>query len=117
MELADNPCVPCRGGVPPLAAPRITELLSELSEGWTLNAAEHLESVYQCNGFVDALEFANKVGAIAEAEAHHPDLHVRWGECRVEIWTHKISGLTESDFYLAAKISRAWDEHARLRDS
>jgi 4a-hydroxytetrahydrobiopterin dehydratase len=111
MSLADRKCVPCRGGVPPLEEARSLVLLDELGEGWSLNEAGHLERSYKCANFVTALAFANEIGAIAEAEAHHPDLLVRWGECRVEIWTHKISGLTESDFFLAAKIARAWSLH------
>jgi len=108
VELADNACVPCRGGVPPLAADHAARLLDELGDEWTLNAEGHLERRFRFKNFVAALAFANEVGAIAEQEAHHPDLLVRWGECRVEIWTHKIDGLTESDFYLAAKASRAF---------
>lgn len=107
MDLADHACVPCRGGVPPLPRARTEELLAELGGAWRLNAAGHLERAYGFRDFAGAMAFANGVAEIAEAESHHPDLHVRWGECVVEIWTHKISGLTESDFYLAAKIERA----------
>ena len=85
------------------------DLLAQLSPGWQLNQEGHLERTYLFTNFVRALEFANKVGAVAEAEGHHPDLHIAWGKCRVEIWTHKIQGLTESDFYLAAKADRAYD--------
>ena len=106
MELADQQCIPCRGGVPPLEPQRVAALLTELRGGWRVNAAGHLERSYRFSNFADALVFANEVGAIAEAQSHHPDLTVRWGECRVEIWTHKIGGLTESDFYLAAKVAR-----------
>ena len=106
MELADRHCIPCRGGVPPLPPDRTAALLEDLGGGWALNAAGHLERTYTLANFADALGFANAVGAIAEAEDHHPDLHVRWGACGVEIWTHKIGGLTESDFVLAAKIAR-----------
>ena len=108
MNLADKQCIPCRGGVPPLAADRARELLAELGDSWELNADGHLSRQYQFANFVDALAFANKVGEIAEDEAHHPDLYVAWGKCRVEIWTHKIDGLTESDFFLAAQVSRAF---------
>ena len=107
MSLADKQCIPCRGGVPPLPQARIDELLAELEPGWRLNSAGHLERCYEFRNFAEALAFANRVGAIAEQEAHHPDLHVAWGRCGVEIWTHKIDGLTESDFYLAAKADRA----------
>lgn len=106
MSLADHDCIPCRGGVPPLERSRVDELLGQLDEGWGLNAAGHLERTYEFRNFRDALAFANRVGEIAEAQRHHPDLHIAWGECTVEIWTHKIGGLTESDFYLAAKIDR-----------
>lgn len=107
MSLADQSCVPCKGGVPPMEKPRAEELLSELDEGWGLNADGHLERTYSFSNFVDAIAFANRVGDIAEEQNHHPDLYVAWGRCRVEIWTHKIQGLTESDFYLAAKADRA----------
>ena len=108
MGLADNPCVPCRGGVPPMEEARAQALLTELEPGWRLNGAGHLERTFPFKDFARALEFANKVGAVAEREGHHPDLYVAWGQCRVEIWTHKIKGLTESDFYLAAKADRAF---------
>ena len=108
MNLADKQCIPCRGGVPPLSGQRSRELLSELGDDWQLDAAGHLIREYAFPDFVTALEFANRVGAIAEEQSHHPDLHVAWGKCRVEIWTHKIDGLTESDFFLAAKVSRAF---------
>jgi 4a-hydroxytetrahydrobiopterin dehydratase len=106
MGLADKQCIPCRGGVPPLPAARTQELLAELGGGWGLNGAGHLERAYEFPDFATALAFATRVGDIAEEQAHHPDLHVGWGRCVVEIWTHKIQGLTESDFFLAAKVDR-----------
>jgi 4a-hydroxytetrahydrobiopterin dehydratase len=108
MSLADQQCVPCRGGVPPMPRERAEQLLRELDQGWQLNAADHLEREYEFKNFLSAMAFANRVADIAEAQAHHPDLHVGWGRCSVEIWTHKINGLTESDFYLAAKADRAY---------
>jgi 4a-hydroxytetrahydrobiopterin dehydratase len=86
---------------------RAEELLRELGEGWELNAEGHLQRTYSFSNFVDAIAFANRVGDIAEEQNHHPDLYVAWGKCTVEIWTHKIQGLTESDFYFAAKADRA----------
>jgi 4a-hydroxytetrahydrobiopterin dehydratase len=115
MGLADNTCVPCRGGVSPIERGRAEELLGQLESGWRLNEAGHLERAYRFRNFTGALAFATRVGAIAEAEKHHPDLHVSWGECRVEIWTHKIQGLTESDFYLAAKADRAYAQAGETR--
>lgn len=109
MELADNKCVPCKGGVPPLPPAKAQELLGQLGRGWSLNQAGHLERLYTFKDFADALAFVNKVGAVAEDEGHHPDLLLAWGKCKMEIWTHKINGLTESDFYMAAKADRAFE--------
>lgn len=110
MSLADHDCVPCRGGVPPLDRSRAEALLRELEGGWRLNEAGHLERTFEFKNFKQALGFANRVGEIAEAQRHHPDLHVAWGRCTVEVWTHKIDGLTDSDFYFAAKVDRAASE-------
>lgn len=108
MGLADQKCVPCRGGVPPMDRARASELLRGLGEGWRLNDAGHLEREYRVRDFGEAMALANKVAAVAEQESHHPDLRIAWGKCAVEIWTHKIKGLTESDFYFAAKADRAF---------
>jgi 4a-hydroxytetrahydrobiopterin dehydratase len=105
MELADKKCSDA-GSVPPLKASRAKVLLKELGQGWTLNGRRHLERHYTFKDFAQALAFANKVGAVAEAEGHHPDLYLAWGKCKIEIWSHKIKGLTESDFVLAAKTER-----------
>ncbi|WP_447975189.1 4a-hydroxytetrahydrobiopterin dehydratase [Nitrospira sp. Kam-Ns4a] len=114
MGLADNKCVPCRGGVPPLAPARVNELLRELNPGWSVNKDGHLERLYTFKDFAEALAFVNKVGAVAEEEGHHPDLHLAWGKCKVELWTHKINGLTESDFYMAAKADRVFDAMVKV---
>ena len=87
---------------------RAKELLGELDDGWRLNQDGHLERAYTFKNFGEAMAFANMVADIAEDEAHHPDLYIAWGKCKVEIWTHKIRGLTESDFYFAAKADRAF---------
>ena len=91
------------GSVPPLKALRAREFLKELGQGWQLNGKGHLEQRYTFKDFAQAPAFANKVGAVAEAEGHHPDLDLAWGKCKIEIWSHKVKGLTESDFVLAAK--------------
>lgn len=109
MGLADNKCIPCRGSVPPVPGDRAQALLKELGRGWTLNPQGHLERLYTFQDFAQALGFVNRVGAVAEAEGHHPDFYLSWGKCKVEIWTHKINGLTESDFYLAAKADREFE--------
>ena len=106
MKLADKQCVPCTGGVPPLEEPEVEALFEELGNGWILNDPGRLQRVYTFDDFAGAIAFADQAGIIAELEGHHPDLHVSWGACVVEIWTHAIDGLTESDFILAAKIQR-----------
>jgi 4a-hydroxytetrahydrobiopterin dehydratase len=105
MKLADKKCGD-GASVPPLKVFRARELLKELGQGWKLNGKGHLERRYTFMDFAQALAFANKVGAVAEAEGHHPDLYLAWGKCKIEIWSHKIKGLTESDFILAAKAER-----------
>lgn len=103
--LAEKTCVPCRGGVPPLTAEEIEPLFQEL-KNWEVKDDNRLLKVYKFGDFKSALKLANKIGEIAEQEGHHPDLLVRWGELKIELWTHKIDGLTESDFILAAKIDK-----------
>ncbi|MGH7897066.1 MAG: 4a-hydroxytetrahydrobiopterin dehydratase [Candidatus Binatia bacterium] len=104
-DLAAKSCVPCRGGVPPLGGKELEKLQAELPT-WRVVKQHHLEKSFSFPDFKTALEFTNRVGAIAEAEGHHPDIHLAWGKVGVTIWTHKIDGLTESDFILAAKIDR-----------
>ncbi len=106
-KLAAKRCVPCRGGVPPLTGPALEALLAQLGpNGWRGVRGHHLEKSFGFPDFAQALAFVNRIGALAEEEGHHPDLHLSWGQVRVEIWTHKIDGLTESDFVLAAKVDR-----------
>jgi len=102
-ELAKKKCVPCRGGVPPLTADQIQPLIAQLRD-WEVIGNHHLVKVYGFPDFQKALNFVNLVGHISETENHHPDLYLSWGKVEVRIWTHKIDGLTESDFILAAKI-------------
>lgn len=109
MTLADQRCIPCTGGVPPLEPAQADALLEQLGGGWVIDPEGHLRLDYAFDNFSAALSFADRVGVIAEIEGHHPDLHVAWGSCGVEIWTHKIEGLTESDFVLAAKVQRMAD--------
>jgi 4a-hydroxytetrahydrobiopterin dehydratase len=106
-ELAERDCVPCKGGVPPLSAEQIVPLLAQIS-GWSAVDAHHLERTYRLKNFAEALALTNRIGAIAEEQNHHPDLHLAWGKLKVQIWTHKIDGLTESDFVFAAKCDRAY---------
>lgn len=100
--LADRICIPCQGGVPPLTSDQIAPLLAQLP-GWDCVNVHHLRKEFRFPDFVSALEFVNRVGGLAEAVGHHPDLHLAWGKVVIEIWTHKIDGLAEADFVFAAK--------------
>jgi len=104
FELSKKKCIPCHGGISPLEKKDIDILLSELPSKWLVNELGHLCKTYTFLNFLDAINFANKIAKIAEQEDHHPDLFISYGQCIVEIWTHKIDGLTESDLILAAKI-------------
>ena len=106
-ELAAKACIPCRGGVPPLGAEEIQELLAQLGREWTVVNDHHLHKEYMLNDFAEALAFTNRIGAIAEEQNHHPDIYLAWGKVGITIWTHKIDGLTESDFVFAAKCDEA----------
>jgi 4a-hydroxytetrahydrobiopterin dehydratase len=102
-ELSSKQCVPCRGGVPALKGDEITPLLNQLN-GWEVVEEHHLMKTYRFANFRESLSFVNRVGELAEEQGHHPDICFGWGEAEIKIWTHKIKGLTESDFILAAKI-------------
>lgn len=102
--LSEKKCVPCQGGVPPLSHEVSENLLQQLNSAWVINERGYLQRIFDCENFVSAMELANKITVIAEEEAHHPDLTITYGSCKVEIYTHKINDLTESDFILAAKI-------------
>ncbi|HEV7425594.1 MAG TPA: 4a-hydroxytetrahydrobiopterin dehydratase [Thermoanaerobaculia bacterium] len=105
-SLAQEACVPCRGGVPPLQGAELTALAKELGGDWRIVDEHHLEKEFTFPDFAQALAFTNRVGAIAEREGHHPDIYLAWGKVRVTIWTHKAGGLTRADFVLAAKIDQ-----------
>jgi 4a-hydroxytetrahydrobiopterin dehydratase len=105
MELASKHCVPCRGGVPSLQGEELERLHAQVPE-WGVIQEHHLRRVFTFPDFVSALAFVNKVGEVAEKEGHHPDIYLAWGKVEITIWTHKIDGLTESDFILAAKIDK-----------
>lgn len=104
-ELADRQCVPCRGGVPPLASDVVQKLTNEL-DGWQVVNEHHLRKEYKFEDFKATQAFVNHVAELAEEQWHHPDICYGWGRAEITIWTHKIDGLTESDFILAAKIDR-----------
>ncbi len=100
--LADEQCVPCKGGVPPLTSAEVAPLLAQLV-GWEVVGNHHLTKTYRLKNFAEALGLVNRIGAIAEQQNHHPDLELAWGKVGVRLWTHASDGLTKSDFVFAAK--------------
>jgi 4a-hydroxytetrahydrobiopterin dehydratase len=125
-RLAQLHCQPCARGTAPLRGAALMQLHAELSHGWQLVAGpasadapaprpagipgqrepHHLYKEFHFPDFVTALAFVNQVGALAEEQNHHPDLHLGWGRVGIAIWTHTIDGLSESDFVLAARIEQ-----------
>jgi 4a-hydroxytetrahydrobiopterin dehydratase len=105
--LAAKTCVPCRGGVPPLTGPELAALAAQVKD-WQVVGEHHIKKSFKFPDFRKALEFTNRVGELAEQQGHHPDIFLAWGRVDITIWTHKIDGLTESDFILAAKIDQLY---------
>ena len=101
-DLTQKRCVPCEGGVPPLAKPEVEKLLAQVP-GWGLDG-KWITKEFQFKNFVEAMKFVNRVADLAEEEGHHPDIHIHYNIVRFDIWTHAINGLSENDFILAAKI-------------
>lgn len=102
-ELAKKQCVPCRGGTPPLKGKELQAIYEKLEKGWKIVNEHHLEKEFKFKNFREALDFTNKVGGLAETVGHHPDIYLAWGKVQLTLWTHKIDGLTETDFIFAAK--------------
>ncbi len=105
--LAEKTCTACKGDEAPLKGDALDTLLDQLGEGWDVVEEHHLEKTYTFEDFRQALDFTNRVGAVAEEQGHHPDIVLTYGKVKLRIWTHKIDGLTESDFIFAAKADEA----------
>ena len=105
-DLAKKTCISCKGGVPPLKGEKLDDLLEKLKNNWKIIKEHHLEKEYSFKNFKEALDFTIKVGELAENQGHHPDVFLAWGKVKLTIWTHKIDGLTESDFIFAAKADK-----------
>lgn len=111
-ELADRECTACTSDDDPLTGDALKDLLDGIdTDVWDVVEEHHLEGTYEFEDFRDALEFTYEVGELAEEEWHHPDLQLSWGEVVVEMWTHKIDGLRETDFIMAARMDRIYDEY------
>ena len=108
-DLAAKTCIPCRGGVPPLEGEALEALRRELGGGWTVIDGHHLEKEFTFPDFRQALAFVNRVGEMCEEQGHHGDLLLGWGRVKLTVWTHKIDGLTQSDFVWAAKADALRD--------
>lgn len=103
-NLLSKKCIPCSVGTPPLNEEEVKEHHKSLKEGWKVIDFKRIEKTYKFKNFAEALDFTNKVGELAEEEGHHPNIHLSWGKVVIKLWTHKIDGLHENDFILAAKI-------------
>jgi 4a-hydroxytetrahydrobiopterin dehydratase len=103
-ELAKKQCVPCKGGILPFKGQELNSILEQLSGNWKVIDEHHIEKEFKFKNFREALDFTNRVGELAETQGHHPDIYLAWGRVKTMVWTHKIDGLTESDFIFAAKV-------------
>jgi 4a-hydroxytetrahydrobiopterin dehydratase len=104
--LADQKCIPCSLGTPPLTGDELDSYRKQISDEWKLVERHHLERKFSFKNFREALNFTNEVGELAEAEGHHPDIALSWGKVVLTLFTHKIDGLSDADFVFAAKIDR-----------
>ncbi|HEV3208063.1 MAG TPA: 4a-hydroxytetrahydrobiopterin dehydratase [Terriglobales bacterium] len=106
-KLADQTCVPCRGGVPAVKGVELKQI-QQLVPEWKVEKEHHISRTFTFPDFKQALDFVNRVGNVAEQQGHHPDILLAWGKAEITLWTHKIDGLTQSDFIMAAKIDQLY---------
>lgn len=110
MSLLSERCIPCRGDIAPLTIKEAQEYLSE-TPGWSLiDNSSKIRRNFTFKDFLSALEFVQKISALAEEQGHHPDISFGWGYCSVIFYTHKIAGLHKNDFIMAAKVNALYDE-------
>ncbi|MFO7958870.1 MAG: 4a-hydroxytetrahydrobiopterin dehydratase [Candidatus Brocadiia bacterium] len=108
IDLAEEECVPCRGGIPALEGEELEELADRLDADWSVVDDHHLEKDFEFEDFRQALEFTNRVGELAEEVGHHPEIFLTWGEVGITIWTHEVDGLTKTDFVFAARVEKLY---------
>jgi 4a-hydroxytetrahydrobiopterin dehydratase len=104
IGLANKKCISCEGGIPPLGKVEITNYMKQISEDWDLIDDKRISRNFAFVNYKHTIDFVNKVADLAEAEGHHPVMHVYYGKIEIELWTHAINGLSVNDFILAAKI-------------
>lgn len=112
-DLASKTCTPCRGGTPPLKGAELHSFSHQLPN-WKVVDEHHITRAFKFPDFQQALDFVNRVGAVAEEQGHHPDILLTWGKAEITLWTHKINGLSESDFIMAAKIDQLYPEQLNV---
>ncbi len=112
-ELSRKKCVPCTVGTPPLTGEELQHFYKELEDGWEIKQEKCIEKSYAFKNFKEALSFVNEIGRVAEEEDHHPDITLSWGKVKIALSTHKIKGLSESDFVLAAKCDVVYISHTQ----
>lgn len=106
MDLLQQKCVPCEGGVDPMTKMDAESMRDFHVKDWEISEdSKNIFKKFKFKDFKDALEFVNKVGAIAESEGHHPDIELGWGKVNITLTTHAIGGLSQNDFIVAAKIN------------
>ena len=109
-DLAKKQCIPCQGGVPPLGKEECMNLFKNLN-GWSINdEATRLKKSFKFDDFSKAMNLAVEIGKMADEQWHHPELQVGFGHLDIEVWTHKIDGLVESDFIFCAKVDEISQE-------
>lgn len=109
-ELSQKVCSACSGDEPALKATESLERMDEINDDWSLEDNHHITRSFDFDDFSTALEFVNQVGEIAEEQGHHPNIHLEWGEARLKLYTHKIDGLHENDFIMAARIDEKYSQ-------
>ena len=111
-QLAKKDCQPCKGGMLAMKKNEAKQFFHELGNAWQMVNHHHLQKAYDFGTYRECLDFLNIIGELAELQNHHPDIYLSWGQVEVSIWTHKVDGLTESDFILAAKIEQLFQDRA-----
>ncbi|HTL39784.1 MAG TPA: 4a-hydroxytetrahydrobiopterin dehydratase [Methylomirabilota bacterium] len=106
IKLSEKKCIPCEGGIPPFTKLEIKRYLPRLKKGWMLKDEKILTKEFNFKNFVGSMGFADQVALLAQADDHHPDMHISYKKVVIELWTHAIGGLSENDFILAAKIDQ-----------